>query len=191
MAKRKEKLSADKIDKILEKEKQKDNKKHKKQMFKSIAITLAVMLVLFAVGYAIYSYNKPDELGYDLTVNEAEIEQIIRDIYTPESMKEFQDSKFRHLYTTMTNGVAENLYCASSSELSEYDLKRKINSIEVNHCSAENSSDGIETYIADTWLEYYDGSKDHFEVYFYIGEEGIIDDYDIQLLESVDAEEDE
>lgn len=147
-------------------------------------INLIVKLVLFIVLAIILLlaiiYGKEKEKEPTLSVET--IEQIIRDVYTPKSMKEFAESADRYSGTVMTYKVIQDFYYYDGDELSEEALKREVD-VKVNHCSSKNNSSNEEYYKADVNLRYGDGTNEKFIVTFYVDEIGLIYSYEINTSE--------
>lgn len=148
---------------------------NKKEKILWVAKRLPIVLVIILAVILIWNYE-PEEENIELTSDV--IEQIIKDVYTPDSLEEFLKSKDKYTYQVMTQNVADDFYWYDGNELSDDALKRKV-TVDVIHCSAENNSSNEEFYKANVRLSYADNSVDNFTITFYVDDCGWIYSYEI------------
>lgn len=109
---------------------------------------------------------------------EGDIEDMFTDIFSPETMEQFDTSRQKYEGELITTAVADRLYKKYADELTEEDLQR---SIDVEVVKSEVNSFNRDCYIADIWL-YRSGALSNHIRYklMFNGEQ--IDDYILEIL---------
>lgn len=116
----------------------------------------------------------------DPSISKSTVEDILRSVYTPKSMEEFNKAKEKYSGTILTEEVANELYKSNSDELTEKDLARTID-IRVDYSDLKNNSIKDDIYRATINL-HYDGNSTKAEIVFFVNSEGLIYKYTTTIL---------
>lgn len=140
----------------------------KKLTPKIFAALIAVVIVVTIAVMVVHNYSKSEPLK----VSKETVEDIVKSIYTPKSMKEFNEAKQKYEGTIMTKEVADELYHTTATELTEADLKRTV-SMRVDYSSLQDNSIKDDLYRVTMQLN-YSGKTTKAELVFFVNNEGQI-----------------
>lgn len=143
---------------------------------KKLGITLILLIVIFSIyGCA----EKKEEV-----VNKEVIEQLLRDIYTPESLDYFFEAKQKYIDKGLiTEDLADAMFTVADgvTELSEKDLARKLSIDSVQYSESSNNSVKVDLYKVTLSLK-YDGNTTRAEIVFSVNTDGKLYKRDTSIL---------
>lgn len=119
-------------------------------------------------------------------VNKEMVEQLLRDIYTPESLEYFYEAKEKYVSEGLvTQDLADAMFTVSDgvTELSEKDLARKLSIDTIQYSATSNNSVKSDLYKVTMRLE-YDGTITRAEIMFSVNSSGQIYKRDVNILDS-------
>lgn len=140
---------------------------------KKVDVARILFIVLISI---MLSGCKKEDQG----ISKSTVEDILRSVYTPKSMEEFNKAKEKYSGTILTEEVANDLYKSNSDELTEKDLARTID-IRVDYSDLKNNSIKDDIYRATINL-HYDGNNTKAEIVFFVNSEGLIYKYTATIL---------
>lgn len=146
-------------------------------MKKLIAIVLVVISILNVSGCA----EKKKEEG----VTKEVVEQLLRDIYTPESLEYFYEAKEKYVADGLvTQDLADSMFTVADgvTELDEKDLARRLSIDTIQFSDTSNNSVKNDLYKVTMRLE-YDGIITRAEVIFTVNGSGQIYKRDVNILD--------
>lgn len=146
-------------------------------MKKLIAIVLVVISILNVSGCA----EKKKEEG----VTKEVVEQLLRDIYTPESLEYFYEAKDKYVVDGLvTQDLADSMFTVADgvTELDEKDLARRLSIDTIQFSDTSNNSVKNDLYKVTMRLE-YDGIITRAEVIFTVNGSGQIYKRDVNILD--------
>lgn len=143
---------------------------------KKLGITLILLIVIFSIyGCA----EKKEEV-----VNKEVIEQLLRDIYTPESLDYFFEAKQKYIDKGLiTEDLADAMFTVADgvTELSEKDLARKLSIDSIQYSESSNNSVKVDLYKVTLSLK-YDGNTTRAEIVFSVNTDGKLYKRDTNIL---------
>lgn len=143
---------------------------------KKLGITLILLIVIFSIyGCA----EKKEEV-----VNKEVIEQLLRDIYTPESLDYFFEAKQKYIDKGLiTEDLANAMFTVADgiTELSEKDLARKLSIDSIQYSESSNNSVKVDLYKVTLSLK-YDGNTTRAEIVFSVNTDGKLYKRDTSIL---------
>ncbi len=143
---------------------------------KKLEITLILLIVIFSIyGCA----EKKEEV-----VNKEVIEQLLRDIYTPESLDYFFEAKQKYIDKGLiTEDLANAMFTVADgvTELSEKDLARKLSIDSIQYSESSNNSVKVDLYKVTLSLK-YDGNTTRAEIVFSVNTDGKLYKRDTNIL---------
>ena len=143
---------------------------------KKLEITLILLIVIFSIyGCA----EKKEEV-----VNKEVIEQLLRDIYTPESLDYFFEAKQKYIDKGLiTEDLANAMFTVADgvTELSEKDLARKLSIDSIQYSESSNNSVKVDLYKVTLSLK-YDGNTTRAEIVFSVNTDGKLSKRDTNIL---------
>lgn len=143
---------------------------------KKLGITLILLIVIFSIyGCA----EKKEEV-----VNKEVIEQLLRDIYTPESLDYFFEAKQKYIDKGLiTEDLANAMFTVADgiTELSEKDLARKLSIDSIQYSESSNNSVKVDLYKVTLSLK-YDGNTTRAEIVFSVNTDGKLYKRDTNIL---------
>lgn len=143
---------------------------------KKLGITLILLIVIFSIyGCA----EKKEEV-----VNKEVIEQLLRDIYTPESLDYFFEAKQKYIDKGLiTEDLADAMFTVADgvTELSEKDLARKLSIDSIQYSESSNNSVKVDLYKVTLSLK-YDGNTTRAEIVFSVNTDGKLYKRDTSIL---------
>lgn len=143
---------------------------------KKLGITLILLIVIFSI----YGCSKKKE---DV-VNKEVIEQLLRDIYTPESLDYFFEAKQKYIDKGLiTEDLADAMFTVADgvTELSEKDLARKLSIDSIQYSESSNNSVKVDLYKVTLSLK-YDGNTTRAEIVFSVNTDGKLYKRDTNIL---------
>lgn len=140
-------------------------------------ITAAVIIILLAVAGVVFWQSTKEE---PIKVSKQTVEDIVRSIYTPKSMADFNAAKKKYEDTIMTKDVADRLYKTTATELTEADLKRTV-TMRVDYSNLKDNSIKDDIYRVTMQLD-YDKKTTKAELVFFVNTDGQIYRVDTTLL---------
>lgn len=138
-------------------------------------VNVARILFIVLISIMLSGCKKEDQ-----GISKSTVEDILRSVYTPKSMEEFNKAKEKYSGTILTEEVANGLYKSNSDELTEKDLARTID-IRVDYSDLKNNSIKDDIYRATINL-HYDGNSTKAEIVFFVNSEGLIYKYTTTIL---------
>lgn len=146
-------------------------------MKKLIAIVLVVISILNVSGC--------DEKKKEEGVTKEVVEQLLRDIYTPESLEYFYEAKDKYVVDGLvTQDLADSMFTVADgvTELDEKDLARRLSIDTIQFSDTSNNSVKNDLYKVTMRLE-YDGIITRAEVIFTVNGSGQIYKRDVNILD--------
>ena len=98
------------------------------------------------------------------------IKQVVRDVYSPKTMKQFKESYEKVVKSALvTKEAADSFYITHGNELTEADLKRSCY-VDVLYSNKADNSEGRSHYLAKLQLHGADGEITTAGIFFYVAE---------------------
>lgn len=139
-------------------------------------VILVVIMVLIAGIMAVGFYSKglagiKHSNGIGVKGIKDNIAEVLKNVYTPESMEEFSESREKWVREFMSVEAADTLYQSDGAVLSQSDLQRKLY-YDIAYSSDEYNSGNADHYLADIRVENGKGEIFEASIYFYMDKEG-------------------